>query len=162
MTTIETSIDRFTTDPAAGRTAPKVTARLNSGRAELTAGPFTWGCDLPPGLGGTNQFPSPTAYLLGALAGCGVAFIHDTLAAQFDVELTDVSATASCSADLGGLLGIDGTLPNLADLRVEISISTPSPRERVDALQQAWLDRCPIYLALRDANEVDPMFTVDG
>ena len=162
MTTIQTSIDRFTADPTAGRTAPKVTARLDNGRAELAAGPFTWGCDLPPGLGGTNEFPSPTAYLLGALAGCAVAFIHDTLAPQFDVELTDVSATASCSADLGGLLGIDGTRPHLADLRVEISISTPSPRDRVDALQQAWLDRCPIYLALRDANKVAASFTVEG
>jgi hypothetical protein len=55
MTTIQASIDRFTADPAAGRTAPKVTARLDSGRAELAAGPFTWGCDLPPGLGGTNE-----------------------------------------------------------------------------------------------------------
>ena len=159
--TIQTSIERFTTDPAAGRTAPQVTARLDSGRAELAGGPFTWGCDLPPGLGGTNEFPSPTAYLLGALAGCAVAFIHDTLAPQFDVELTDVSATASCSADLGGLLGIDGTRPHLADLRVDILISTTTSRDRVDALQQAWLDRCPIYLALRDANEVDASFTVE-
>lgn len=73
-----------------------------------------------------------------------------------------MAATASCSADLGGLLGIDGARPNLGDLRVEISISTPSPRDRVDALQQAWLDRCPIYLAVRDANEVDTSFTVEG
>lgn len=76
-----------------------------------------------------QRVPSPTAYLLGALAGCAVAFSRDTLAPQFDVELTNVSATGSCSADLGGLLGIDGTRPNLADLRVEISNQyTESPR----------------------------------
>lgn len=28
---------------------PKVTARLDNGRAELAATPFSWGCDLPPG-----------------------------------------------------------------------------------------------------------------
>jgi len=158
-TTIAATIDKFTAEPAAGRTAPKVSARLHNGHAKLAAGPFEWGCDLPPTLGGNNEFPSPTAYLLGALAGCAVAFINDTLAPQFDVEITDLTATASCSADLAGLVGIEGTKPDLGDLRVEINISTPSPAERVDALQQAWLDRCPIYLALRDANNVAATFT---
>src|SRR5688500_18773501 len=120
-TTIHTTIDKFKAEPAAGRTAPRVTATLDNGHARLAAGSFEWGCDLPPTLGGNNEFPSPTAYLLGALAGCAVAFINDTLAPQFDVEITDVNATASCSADFGGLLGIDLTRPDLADLRVEIS-----------------------------------------
>ena len=158
-TTIQATIDKFAAEPAAGRTTPNVSARLDNGHARLAAGPFEWGCDLPPTLGGNNEFPSPTAYLLGALAGCAVAFIHDTLAPQFDVEITDVTATASCSADLAGLVGIEGAKPDLGDLRIEINISTPSPAERVDALQQAWLDRCPIYLALRDANNVAASFT---
>ncbi len=158
MSTIQVHIDKFTAEPAAGRIAPKVTATLDNGRARLAAGPFGWDSDLPASVGGTNEFPSPTAYLLGALAGCAVAFINDTLAPQFDVEITDLSAAASCSADLGGLLGIAGTRPDLGDLGIEISISSPSPTDRVDALQQAWLDRCPIYLALRDANAVAAVF----
>ena len=161
MNPIQGTIDKFTADPAAGRTAPKVTATLASGRAQLAAGSFEWGCDLPPALGGKNEFPSPTAYLLGALAGCAVAFINDTLAPQFDVQVNDVSATASCSADLGGLLGLDGTRPDLSDLRVEITISSPSPKDRVEALQRAWLDRCPIYLALLHANDVTAEFTAE-
>src|SRR3954468_1194443 len=96
---IEASIEKFTADPGAGRSNPTVTATLANGRARLSAGPFNWDADLPVALGGENLAPSPTAYLLGALAGCGVAFINDTLAPQFDVSIDDVTAVVRCSAD---------------------------------------------------------------
>ncbi|MGH3863628.1 OsmC family protein [Actinokineospora sp.] len=157
---LETSVRKFTADPAAGRIAPKVTATLVGGRAQLSTGPFSWECDLPTAVGGSNQSPSPTAYLLGALAACAVVFVRDTLAPEFDVEATDVNATAGCTADLGGLLGVAGTRSDLGELRVEISITSPSPADRIEALRRAWLARCPIYLALRDANDVAVTFTV--
>src|SRR3990170_2593974 len=159
MTTIQTSIDRFTTDPAAGRTAPNVTARLDSGRAELAAGPFTWGCDLPPGLGGTNQFPTPTQYLLGALAGCAVAFIHDTLAPQLSITVDDLTVVARCRADARGLLGMDGAIPDLEEIEIEISVATSASAERLAALEEVWRERCPIYLAVVKANQASVRLT---
>jgi uncharacterized OsmC-like protein len=153
------SIERFTADPAAGQISPKVTATLTEGRTRLSAGSFTWETDLPQPVGGHNESPSPTAYLLGALAGCAVAFIHDTLAAQFEVEITELSATAGCTTNLGGLLDVEGTTPKLEQLRIEITVSSTSPAERVEAMQQAWLQRCPVYLALRDPNDVEVNFT---
>ena len=77
---IESSTQRFTAEPGAAQSAPAVTASLVDGRARLSAGSFTWDADLAPAIGGGNLAPSPTAYLLGALAGCAVAFVHDTLA----------------------------------------------------------------------------------
>ena len=91
----------FREDPAKARSAPTVTATLANGRARLSAGSFNWDADLPPILGGENLAPSPTAYLLGALAGCAVAFLRDTLAPQFGVEIDDVTAAASSVSDLG-------------------------------------------------------------
>ncbi len=139
---------RFRADPSSARSTPTVTATLVNGRARLSAGPFNWDADLPPTLGGENLAPSPTAYLLGALAGCGVAFLHDTLAPRFDVQLDDVSAVARCSSDQRGLLAIDGVAPDLSDLQLEISVSSASPADRVEAMLAAWRERCPIYLAL--------------
>lgn len=139
---------RFRTDPASARSAPAVTATLANGRARLSAGPFNWDADLPLALGGENLAPSPTAYLLGALAGCGVAFLNDTLAPQFDVTIEDITAVARCSADARGLLGLDGASPDLADLALDIQVTSPSPQDRVEAMLAAWRDRCPIYLAL--------------
>ena len=148
MTVLAETETRFRTDPSTAQSKPSVTATLANGRARLSAGPFNWDADLPVALGGENLAPSPTAYLLGALAGCGVAFIHDTLAPQFDVAIDDVTAVARCSADARGLLGLDGVAADLADIELDIRVTSPSPDDRVDAMLAAWRERCPIYLAL--------------
>ena len=153
MSTIDAEAT-FREDPAKARSAPTVTATLANGRARLSAGSFNWDADLPPILGGENLAPSPTAYLLGALAGCAVAFLRDTLAPQFGVEIDDVTAAASSVSDLRGLIGIDGAAPDLNDLKLDVSISTRSPQDRVDAMFAAWRERCPIYLALLKPNAI--------
>jgi len=132
-----------------------VTATLANGRARLSAGSFNWDADLPAVLGGENLAPSPTAYLLGALAGCAVAFLHDTLAPQFDVDIDDVKAVASAAADHRGLLAIDGVKPDLGDLALSIEVSSSSPSDRVEAMLAAWRERCPIYLALLKPNAIE-------
>ena len=146
---------RFRADPSAARSTPTVTATLTNGHARLSAGAFNWEADLPPAIGGGNLAPSPTAYLLGALAGCGVVFLRDTLAPQFEVTLDDVRATASASADTRGLLGLDGAAPDLGDMRLTIEVTSGSPSERIDAMLAAWRERCPIYLALVNPNRIE-------
>jgi uncharacterized OsmC-like protein len=157
---ISATIDRFSREPEAARSAPAVAARVVDGRAELSAGSFTWYADLPAALGGTNTAPSPTAYLLGALAGCAVAFLRDALAPQLGIRVDDVSAIARCTADARGLLGMDGATPDLGSLAIEITVVSPEPRSRLDALYEAWLERCPIYLALLKPSGVAATFTV--
>jgi uncharacterized OsmC-like protein len=107
----------------------------------------------PPARRSTT-YGAKTAYLLGALAGCAVAFLHDTLAPGFDVQIDDVTAVARGSSDARGLLGLDGVAPDLADLSLEIKVSSPSPKDRVDAMLAAWRDRCPIYLALLKSQSI--------
>ena len=151
---------KFRADPATGVTTPSVTATLLNGHARLSSGPFNWDADLGPGIGGENLAPSPTAYLLGALAGCGVVFLRDTLAPQFGVTLDDVRATARCRSDVAGLLGIEGTSPALDDIELSITVSSPDPADRLEAMFAAWRERCPIYLALLNPNPVRVDFTI--
>jgi uncharacterized OsmC-like protein len=158
MTARDQAIRMFSADPASGRTRPTVTATLSNGHARVSAGPFNWEADLPISVGGGNQAPSPTAYLLGALGACAVAFVNDTLAAQFDVDITAISATASCGADLGGLLGLPGTNPRLTDFALDVTVDSPSPRERVAEIERAWQERCPIYLSLLEPTDVKLTF----
>lgn len=160
--TISATLERFAKEPEAARSAPAVTARVADGRAELSAGPFTWQADLPLTLGGGNTAPSPTAYLLGALAGCAVALIRDSLAPQLGLRIDDVRAVARCTSDMRGLLAMDGAAPDLGDIAIEITVESTEPRERLDALYQAWLERCPIYLALLKPNAVQATFTIVG
>jgi uncharacterized OsmC-like protein len=152
------AVQKLASDPAAGQVSPSAEATLANGRARVSSGPFNWDVDLAPVVGGENQAPSPTAYLLGALASCAVVFISDTLAPEFGVQIDTLHARASCSTDLAGLLGIDGRDPRLARIAVQITLGTSSPQPAVEALQAAWLDRCPIYLSLVEACAVEVTF----
>jgi uncharacterized OsmC-like protein len=157
---INATIDRFSSDPKAAHSAPAVTARLTGGQAELSAGSFTWYADLPPALGGGNAAPSPTAYLLGALAGCAVAFVRDTLAPQLGLRIDDVQAVARCTSDLRGLFGMDEARPDLGEIGIDITVVSSEPSDRLNVLYQMWLERCPIYLAILKPNTIRANFTV--
>src|SRR4051812_5960849 len=137
-------------DKAKGKPSVTVTSEAaSSGAGSVAAGPFSWRVDLPPALGGTNAAPSPTALLLSALAGCAVVFIRDTLAPQLGVRVESVTSVAQCEADSRGLLGMDGVAPDLQNLQVTITIQSPDPVAKVQAVYAAWEERCPIYLALQ-------------
>ena len=152
--TLMATQEKFAADPEAAKAQPTVVGRLSNGRAELSSGNYTWEADLAPGLGGTGSAPSPTQYILGALAGCAVAFIHDTLAPQLDIPIDDVTATARCRTDSRGLLGMEGAVPDLTDIELEISVASSASAEQLAALERTWLERCPIYLAIANSNNV--------
>jgi uncharacterized OsmC-like protein len=158
MKTIQDTYTKFSTEPDTAKTSPAVTATLSNGFARATSGPFNWDIDLPGPLGGGNHSPSPTAYLLGALAGCAVTFINDTLAPEFGVEIDGLSATATCRADLAGLVGVPGTDPRLTGLSLSVEMSSPSPQEHRAEMWKAWCERCPIYLVLTEPVAVDLAF----
>ena len=134
--------------PGKAKSKPAVTARADGSQAVLEAGPFSWRADLPPPLGGTNGAPSPTAYLLGALAGCAVVFIRDTLAPQLGVRVDAVEATAQCDTDARGLLGIDSVTADMRNMRLDIRIESPDGEGAIGQVYAAWQERCPVYLAL--------------
>lgn len=158
---IQETFAKLSADPAAGRTTPTVAAELANGHVRLSSASFNWESDLGPAIGGGNLAPSPTQYLLGALSGCAVVFLYDTLAPQVGVSVERVRATARCTADTAGLLGIDGAQAALEGLELEVSVTSSEPSERLDTLFQAWRERCPIYLALVQPNEVSVRFTVE-
>jgi uncharacterized OsmC-like protein len=157
---IHATEELYRANPDGARTTPSVRGRLVDGRAELSAGAYTWHSDLPPALGGTGSAPTPTQYLLGALAGCAVAFIHDTLAPQLSITVDDLSVVARCRADARGLLGMDGAIPDLEEIEIEISIATSESAERLATLEEAWRERCPIYLAVVKANQASVRLTL--
>jgi uncharacterized OsmC-like protein len=156
---IHATEELYRANPDGARAKPAVRGRLVEGRAELSAGAYTWHSDLPPALGGTGSAPTPTQYLLGALAGCAVAFIHDTLAPQLSITVDDLTVVARCRADARGLLGMDGATPDLEGIEIEISVATSASAERLAALEEAWRDRCPIYLAVVKANRASVQLT---
>lgn len=145
---IRQSIQLWGSEPEKAKASPVVKARTDGAQAVVEAGPFSWRTDLPPTLGGENKAASPTALLLGALAGCGAVFIRDTLAPQLGMRVDSVQVEARCKADFRGLLGMPGAAPDLQSLELTIQIQSQESEDKVQALYRAWLERCPVYLAL--------------
>ncbi|WP_245959752.1 OsmC family protein [Prauserella flavalba] len=149
---LEEHLAKLAADPASAASEPAVTATAAPGeqRVRVEGSPFAWYADLPRAVGGGNCAPSPTLYLLGALAAGAVAFLRDVLAPQCGVRLDDVTAVARCGQDLRGLAGMAGTEPRLAGLSLDIRLDSPDPEHRLETLRRAWADRCPVYLALSE------------
>ncbi|HEV2766707.1 MAG TPA: OsmC family protein [Acidimicrobiales bacterium] len=156
--TIEATVEAWTKDPEKALGAPVVTARADESQAVIQAGPFTWRADLPPALGGKNEAPSPTALLLGALAGCAIVFVRDSLAPQLGVRVDAVEATVRCEADARGLLGIEGAEPDLRNVSLDVTVQSPEGDTGVEKIAEVWQQRCPIYLALVKPTNVAVQF----
>lgn len=157
--TIAATVGAWTSEPDKAKGAPAVTARAEASQAVIEAGPFTWRADLPPALGGTNEAPSPTALLLGALAGCAVVFVRDTLAPQLGIRVDAVEAKVRCETDARGLLGIGGAEPDLRGVSLDVTIDSPDGDEAVATIAGVWQERCPIYLALVKPTDVAVSFS---
>lgn len=140
--TIQDTVRLWTEQPEKARIKPTVKVSAEGSQGIVEAGPFSWRTDLPQPVGGTNAAPSPTALLLGALAGCGVVFIRDTLAPQCGVQVDSVEAIVQCEADMRGLLGMDGAVPDLSGLRMEITVRSSSPETDLRRMFTAWEERC--------------------
>jgi len=152
--TIGQTIRTFREQPEKAKGKPQVKARSDGPQAVIEAGPFVFRADLPQALGGSNQAPSPTALLLGALAGCAVAFIRCTLGPQLGVRVDAVEATARCETDSRGLLGMDSASPELGNLQIDVRVDSPDGKAAEQKLYEAWRERCPIYLSLIKAMPV--------
>ena len=157
--TIHSTIETWMKEPESARGTPTVTAHAEGSEAVMQAGAFTWRADLPEALGGANQAPSPTAMLLGALAGCAIVFVRDTLAPQLGVRVTSVEATAKCETDARGLLGLGGAEPDLQALSLDVSVQSPDGEAAVRRLADLWQERCPIYLALAKPTDIAVKFS---
>jgi hypothetical protein len=82
----------------------------------------------------------------GPPAGTSVSRTGAERPAQFGVEVDGLTATARCTADLAGLLGVDDTVPDLQEMSVDIKVVSSSPDERIEAIQQAgWTDARSIW-----------------
>jgi uncharacterized OsmC-like protein len=156
---IEQSIQLWKKEPEKAKVHSSVKARSDGMLVTIEADVFTWQSDLPQALGGENKAASPTALLLGALSGCAVLFIRDTLAPLLGVQIESVQAEARCTSDFRGLLGMSYFMPDLRDIEINIHVQSTDSEEKIQRLYRAWLERCPIYHALRKPMTIKTTFT---
>lgn len=109
--------------------------------------------DEPAELGGQNQGPNPLEYLVASLNGCKGVMIP-LIANELNFEFSELSFDSRGTVDLRGLMGEPGISTHFQNLTFQVDIKTNESFERLQALQNAVAERCPVYNLLRDAGVV--------
>ena len=108
--------------------------------------------DMPRGIGGTAQAPSPGWHFRAATASC-VAALIGIRAAALEIELGTVTVVVDSESDDRGILGLDDDIPaGPLSVRVAVTITAPGQdRTQLDALVAWAVDHCPVTDGVRRA-----------
>jgi uncharacterized OsmC-like protein len=98
------------------------------------ARPFVIVADEPPELLGQDSAPNPQELLLAALNACmTVGYVAN--AATMGIQIDAMTIRSSGQLDLRGFLGLDPAInPGYEQVSVDVSIHSPAPAERLEAL----------------------------
>lgn len=106
--------------------------------------------DEPVAHGGSGEGPSPLQAVVGALCGCESVTFHRT-AAELDFSYESISFEAEYTIDIRGRMGNREVRPHFQTVRVEATVVTAEPEERLRAVVEETEARCPVYNLIKDA-----------
>ena len=106
---------------------------------------FVFDADHPAVLVGRDHGPTPTEFVLHALAACLTAGLA-TIAAVRRVRLTEVSCTVTGDIDLNGVLGLNPDVRNgYQQITVRFTIKGDAPAETLRELVEQSRARSAVY-----------------
>jgi len=106
---------------------------------------FTYDADHPHVLVGRDNGPTPTEFLLHALAACLTAGIGNVAAAR-GVTLYEVESTVEGDIDLRGILGISGEVRNgYREIRIGFRIKGDAAPEKLRQIVEQSRARSAVY-----------------
>lgn len=118
--------------------------------------------DEPPALGGADAGPNPMEYVMAALDGCTSVMIS-LIAKEMNFDLKGFDISADGRLDLRGLMGTAPVSPHFHEVRQVVRLRTSEPPERVAALREEVLRRCPAYNLIKDARvPITSEWSVEG
>jgi uncharacterized OsmC-like protein len=131
-----------------------------AGSEHTHATTFRYTADHPAVLVGEDRGPTPTEFLLHALASCLTAGIGNIAAAR-GVTLTSVESQIEGDIDLQGILGLSDTVRNgYQQLRVSFDIAGDAPAEKLREIVEQARARSAVFDVL--TNGVPVSITVNA
>ena len=111
--------------------------------------------DQNKGMGGTDQGPRPSEYVLAALAACHEV-TYRLYADALGIPLDEVSVSVTGHSDARGFLGLDDSVrAGFSHVTGEIKVQTSASDEQVEQLRQAVNQHCPVLDDLRNPVSVE-------
>jgi len=129
--------------PDKGHLTGVTTARLIGGlRCEVSEDEWRFAADMPRRAGGDETAPTPSTFGRGALASCLVMGIA-TWAARMDIPIDALAVEVHADFDVRGQLGVSGAVAGYEEVRYEIAIESPAPREQIAGLLDVAIRHSP-------------------
>ena len=106
---------------------------------------FVFDADHPAVLVGQDHGPTPTEFVLHALAACLTAGLANIAAAR-KVKLTEVRSTVTGDIDLNGILGLNPDVRNgYEQITVHFTIKGDAPAETLREIVEQSRTRSAVY-----------------
>jgi uncharacterized OsmC-like protein len=106
---------------------------------------FVFDADHPAVLVGQDHGPTPTEFVLHALAACLTAGVASIAAAR-RIRLTEVRSTVTGDIDLNGLLGLSpGVRNGYEQITVRFTIKGDAPAEKLREIAEQSRARSAVY-----------------
>lgn len=142
------------------------TIRINATHLERmhhrgTIGDFVIESDEPPSLGGEDAHPKPLDYLTAAIAFCTLTQFA-RIAPMLDVALDAVECAVETEWSATGSIRLGTNQAQCDGVRLEMTITSPSDRERVAELVARAEAACYAMAALQEPVRVECRTTVNG
>ena len=106
--------------------------------------------DEPEKLGGRNAGPTPMEIVTGALSGCFTVTI-EMVVEENEIEMLGLDVYCEGIVDHRGLFGTADVSPHYQSMQVDIKVLTEEPDDRLPALEDEILVRCPVYNLIKDS-----------
>jgi uncharacterized OsmC-like protein len=138
---------RYTDSPATAVLGDDLRVEVHGSGAERLV------TDMPSGIGGLGEEPSPGWLLRAATASC-VATTIAMQAAREGVSLTSLEVVVDGESDDRGILGMETVPAGPLSTLIRVSSGADGPAERLRGVVERGTGRCPVYDATRRAVEV--------
>ena len=117
--------------------------------------PFEYEADHPTVLVGDDHGPTPSEFLLHALASCLTAGIANIASAR-GIALTEISSTVEADLNLLGVLGLSDEVRNGYErIRLSVTIKGDAPPEALQSIVEQSRKRSPVLDVLMNGVPVE-------
>ena len=111
--------------------------------------------DQNKGMGGTDQGPRPSEYVLAALAACHEV-TYRLYADALGIPLEEVSVSVTGHSDARGFFGIDDSVrAGFSHITGEIKVQSSASDQELERLREAVNQHCPVLDDLRNPVSVE-------
>ena len=134
----------------------KADSRLVDGfMSRVKARDFDIVVDQNKGMGGTDQGPRPSEYVLAALAACHEV-TYRLYADALGIPLEEVSVSVTGHSDARGFFGMDNSVrAGFSHITGEIKVQTAASDLELERLREAVNQHCPVLDDLRNPVSVE-------